>query len=371
MRASIVRLPVFSVLMAAVYAPAVFADTVFLQDGSQLRATVQTLSADKLKLQTGFAGVLEIDRKLVKGIDTDEPVKLALVGGRVVDARLVYAAADDQQRYRADQESASVSRPDAPLGGIAEIAPQQIVADRDAAEAARHKLPEASIAPPADGEYWSGALSLGINGNSGNTDNRSVRLSGSALRDTGPTRLSFSGAVDREREDGDQTSDEYRASSRYENDFTDRAFWFAQQKLKKDRFQNLKIRSRTTVGPGYFLARQDDLIFKVRSGIGYQYEDYTDDQGSNGTTVFEAGWDYAQLFGDWLKLTHEFSIYPEITNAPSDNFTLESVLGAQIPLASSRDWSIRLSLENDYNNQPQPGVEKTDTSYNVGITRQF
>lgn len=371
MRVSIVRLSVFAVLMVVAYAPVVFADTVFLQDGSQLRGTVQTLSADKLKVQTGFAGVLNIQRKLVKGIDTDKPVKLALEDGHVVDARLAYAPGDNQQRYQAAQERGTLSRPGAALGGIAEIAPQQIAADQHAAEAAKHKLPEASIAPPSDGQYWSGALSLGINGNSGNTDNRSVQFSGSALRDTGPTRLSFAGAIDREREDGDQTSDEYTASSRYENDFTDRAFWFAQEKLKKDRFQNLKIRSRTTVGPGYFLVRQDDLIFKVRSGIGYQYEDYTDDQGSNGTTVFEAGWDYAQLFGDWLKLTHEFSIYPEATNAPTDNFTLESILGAQIPLANSRDWSIQLSLENDYDNRPQPGVEKTDTSYNVGIKRSF
>lgn len=109
----------------------------------------------------------------------------------------------------------------------------------------------------------------------------------------------------------------------------------------------------------------------MRTGIGYQYEDYTDDEGSNGTTVLEAGWDYAQLFGNWLKLTHEFSIYPEATNAPTDNFTLESILGAQIPLASSRAWSVRLSLENDYNHRPQPGVKKTDTSYNVGVTREF
>lgn len=256
MRISRNRLSVWVAILVLACVPRAFADTVFLRDGSQLRGTVQTLSADKLKLQTDFAGVLDLDRKLIKGIDTDKALSVVLDDGREVEARLAYVSAEHNQRYVGCQGSGLLSTPSAPLGRVARISPQQLIADRKAAESAKHKLPEASIAPPSDGRFWSGDLSLAINGNSGNTHNRSVQFSASALRDTGPTRLSFAGAIDREQEDGDQTADEYTASSRYENDFTDRAFWFAQEKLKKDRFQNLKIRSRTTVGPGIFwLAR--------------------------------------------------------------------------------------------------------------------
>ncbi|MES1954318.1 DUF481 domain-containing protein [Salinisphaera hydrothermalis] len=353
--------------------PVASADTVYLSDGSQLKGSVEMLSADTLKLQTDFAGELSIKRGLVAGIATDETKRVALAGGRVVRAKLAYAPNSHRQSYTVNGQVHSVgaASPGA-LGPVQQISPRVVAANaQKPREAEQHVLPEASLAAPKDGKYWSGELQLGINGNSGNTDNRSVLASASALRDTGATRLSLKASIDREQENGEQTAAQYKARGRYENDFTSRAFWYAQEKLEKDRFQNLALRSRTTVGPGYFLVRRDHLIFKVRGGVGYQYEDYTDDEGSQGEATAELGWDYAQIIDNWLKLTHELTIYPEISRDPINNYTLDSVLAAQVPLASSAVWGVKLSLENEYNSEPQPGVKHTDTTYSIGVTRSF
>lgn len=351
----------------------VLADTVYLADGSQLHGTVEMASADKLTLKTGFAGELSLPRDQVVGVDTDAPQSVSLTDGRTINARLAYTPDEPGQRYIvggvAHRVAATAGKA---LGPISQIAPQRVAAKaEEAKKAEQHVLPEASLAPPNDDDYWSGEAELGINGNSGNTDNRSVLASASILRDTGPTRLSFSASIDREQEDGEQTADEYQGNGRYENDFSPRAFWYVQEELEKDRFQNLDLRSRTTVGPGYFLVRRDQLIFKVRGGVGYQYEDYTGDASSQGEATAELGWDYAEIFDNWVKLSHELTVYPELTSSPTDNYTLDSVLAAQVPLASSAVWGVKLSLENEYDSNPQPGVESTDTTYSVGITRSF
>lgn len=354
-------------------AQAAFADTVILDDGSRLNGTVKSMSADTLELDTSFAGTMSLAREQIRGIDTDTAVPVALDSGEQVQGVLVYDADDNAQRLLVDGQPREAGDGGTRLGAIALIAPAVVAQQDTQGESEDYELPESDRQPPDNENYWSGRAELAVNGNSGNTDNLSVLTKLSALRDTGDTRLSLSASVDKEEEDDEETADEWLGKARYEDDFTERAFWFFQQELEKDEFESIDLRSRTLVGPGYFLARRDRLTFKVRSGVGYQYEDYTEDsdQDHNGEMIFSAGWDYAQLVGEWLKLTHEFTIYPEITNDPSDNFTLESSLGAEVPIADSRVWSIRGELEHEYNNNPEPGVEKLDTSYRVGVVRQF
>lgn len=350
---------------------AALADTVYLDDGSQLNGTVQWMSADTLSLETGFAGTLSLAREQIVGVDTQAAVPVELDSGERAQARLAYDTGAGTQGVLIGGRDRTARADEPRLGSIALIAPGAVATQQsDNTDDSEYELPESDLAPPEDEDYWSGRFEVAINGNSGNTDNRTILTSLSALRDTGPTRLDLSASVDKEEEDGEETADEYLGKARYENDFTNRAFWFLQQELEKDEFENIDLRSRTLVGPGYFLLRQDRLTFKVRSGIGYQYESYTD-SGGQGEMIASAGWDYAQLVGEWLELTHEFTIYPEITNSPSDNYLLESALGAEVPIADSRVWSIRGELDHEYNSNPEPGVEDLDTSYRIGVVRDF
>ncbi|GAB3674742.1 DUF481 domain-containing protein [Salinisphaera aquimarina] len=358
------------VCAAGVTATTALADTVYLDDGSQVNGKVTSMSSDTLVLGTAFAGDLKIDRSAVAGLTTDDAVQITLASGQSGAGRLEYDASQSRQMYVVDGERRTADAADAPLAGIDLIAPDVVAANRKEADDAR-ALPESDILPPENGDYWSGRVELGISGNAGNTETTSVQGNASVLRDTGDSRLSLSASADHQSEDGDDTADEYVGKGRYESDFTRRAFWFMQQELEKDRFENIDLRSRTLVGPGYFLARRDRLTFKVRSGVGYQYEIYSDDAASGGEMIVSLGWDYAQLVGDWLKLTHEFTAYPEVTDEPGQNYTLESALGAEIPLASSAVWSIRGALEHEYNHNPQPGVDELDTSYTIGVVRDF
>ena len=355
--------------VGALWPSAVLADTVFLKDGSQINGSIVSMSDADLRIKTGFAGELTVPRDQLAGVSSDEALPITLRAGGERQARFAYSEDDDTQSVIVDGVPRDeTSGSDDALAEVATVAPKVVAAQQESDDT--YELPQSDTLPPEDADYWSGHVEVALNGNSGNTDSSSLLTEVAALRDTGDSRLSFSASVDREEEDNEQTAEEYLGEARYEQDVTRRFFWFGQQELEKDEFEDIDLRSRTLFGPGYYLARRDRLTFKVRSGVGYQYEAYTDNDSSS-EMIFSSGWDYAQLVGEWLKLTHEFTIYPEITNSPSENFVLESSLGVEVPIADSQVWRVRGALDHEYNNNPEPGVEDLDTSYKVGLIRDF
>lgn len=349
-----------------VFGTAAFADTAYLVDGSRLNGEVISLSADELRVKTSFSDALVIPRDQVAGLASDDPLPVEYESGETARAQFAYSP---------DEEVQTIMHPDSddagaqarPLSAIAVVAPRLVAAQQedDAPE-----LPLADNLPPENGDYWSGRFEFALNGKSGNSDTSSLLTEVSAERDTGDTRLSMSASVDREEEDDRQTVEEYLGEARLERDINRRVFWFAQQQLEKDEFEDIDLRSRTLVGPGLFVFRRDRLTFKLRAGVGYQHEKYTDG-GKSGELIASGGWDYAQLVGEWLKVTHEFTAYPEIANDPGRNFVLESSLGVEVPIANSDAWRLRGALNHDYNNNPESDVEQLDTSYQIGIVRDF
>ena len=346
------------------FVPVAQADTVFLDDGSRINGKIVSLSSDEVVIDPAFTDTLTIERARLSGLTSDEAVEVMLASGKTTRARLSYDEQSGAQVVQADSDDTNGALA---LDDVSQIAPKVVAAQQDDDE---YALPESDSLPPEDADYWSGNVELGLNGRSGNTDTSAWRTKLSALRDTGDTRLSMSATADREEEDDETTAEEYLGNARFEDDLTQRLFWFLQQELERDEFEDIDLRSRSLIGPGYFLARRDRLTFKVRSGIGHQYERYTSG-GSSHEAIFSAGWDYAQLVGEWLKLTHDFTIYPEVTNSPSENFILESALGVEVPIANSDAWHLRAGLEHQYNNNPEPGVEDLDTTYNLGVVRGF
>ena len=86
-------------------APAAFADTVILDDGSRLNGTVKSMSADTLELDTSFAGTMSLAREQIRGIDTDAAVPVALDSGERVQGVLVYDAEQDAQGHKKNDKN--------------------------------------------------------------------------------------------------------------------------------------------------------------------------------------------------------------------------------------------------------------------------
>ena len=337
-----------------------WSDAVYLDDGSILKGEVKLLRDDKLSLHTSYAGDLEIPRKKIVGLETDQLMTVRLQEGEefnacfdVTDDGVLLLVRDSQSEQQLQFSQLADVRPvDAPS--------PEIVANA------------ASIADEKElDDIWSGRIQAGIDGSSGNSDNRTIDVRLMAKRETENNRLSLEGLLHKASQDGEQTEDESRALIRNEQDFSERAFVFAEAEAERDQFEDVDVRYRLTVGPGYFLLQQPEHELKTRLGLGFEQERFEGGK-TNNNFVLTLGYDYRLDLWEWFRLTHEFTAIPDIGDEPTKNYRLESLLGGELPLGSKESlWRLRGELRHDYNNNPEPGIEDLDTNYILSILRDF
>lgn len=183
-------------------------------------------------------------------------------------------------------------------------------------------------------------------------------------------RLYLSLLLHKASQDGVQTQDEILGTVRLERDFSERFFVFVQTQAENDEIENIDIRSTTTIGPGYQFIHEPDHELKGRLGLGYEYVDpVVGDQVSE--VILSLGYDYMVLVRDMFEVTHELTLLPQITDDPGENYRVDSTLGVQAPLGEKSHWSLLAQYRHEYNNNPEPGIERLDTSYQLSLVRDF
>lgn len=333
------------------------AGIVYLQGASIIHGEVQALADGKLTVTTDFAGEIKLAMDQVVGLTTDRPLVVVMENGEEIRARLVY---DPQTGQRLSAGAA----------GATPLAIERLVAIRtlDAPSPAEVEL---AARRAAQENIWSGQLQLGLSGNSGNSDSRTINLGGKAQRETENERLFLSLLINKAKQEEEETSDETIASARLEHDISERFFLFAQTEAEHDEFENIDFRSTTSVGPGYFFIQEPGQELKGRLGLGYEYIDpVTGDATSE--AVMTLGYDYLVDVRDWFRFTHVLTLIPQITDSPAENYRIDSTLGLEAPLGgATSNWSLLAQYRHEYNHSPEPGTEDLDTSYLLSLIRDF
>lgn len=338
----------------ALSATAAWADTLYLRDGSIINGELLKLHKKRYQFETRFAGKLEIPEDQVVGVATDEAHTVVLEDGDEIGVRLSYGAEQGQRLIsgRFGERSLDVEA----IAGVRDLG-----APDPALVAARDKLSK---------DPWSGRLAFGLSGSSGNSDSRSINARAEALRETNGDRLSLSIRMNRQRDDGEKTEDETVGRARLERDFTERFFAFGATEVEKDRFEDIDLRFRATLGPGYFYIREEEHRLKGRLGLGYEHESY-ESGGSESSAVMTVGYDYLKVLAEWFRFTHELQVISQIDDQPTESFRVESLLGGEFPLSGDALWRLRAEYGHQYDNNPEPGVDELDSTYLLNIVRDF
>ena len=163
-----------------------------------------------------------------------------------------------------------------------------------------------------------------------------------------------------QKEDGEQTVNEKLAGLSLERDISEMWFVRGAADFEIDDFEELDLRAIATASMGRFFIREEDLKFKGFAGVGYRYEGYSD-----GTTEKDPtgvlGYAVNYRMNSHLKLFHDFTYYPSFSS-PGQNYLAVTNLGGEMPLAQD-NWKLRASVRSQYNSQPAPDAETTDTTY--------
>ncbi len=334
-------LALFFSIAALCWASGAAPDEVRTTGGSVLVGRVVSIAGGTLTIETEFGGVVPIPMANVAAVTTDEP-RTVRVGAthetqgtlRVEDGRQLLVKSD---RYQ-------------PLS----LAHLTVLQD----------LGVPIVEPPR--ANWTGRAELGLTGKSGNTDRIDARALVSATRTGERDRLMLTLRGAYAEVEGARSQNEVMGTQIYERDVSPRLFVFEKLELEYDEFENLDLRATLTGGLGYFLLRSERQELKVRGGLAYQHEEFSNGVStSEDSFLAEFGYDYRLDVSKWFRYTSRFGYYFE--PADVDEWRIDAENAAEIPLSQKSGWKLKFGVRNEYDNTPQPGIEELDTTYYTSL----
>ncbi len=140
-------------------------------------------------------------------------------------------------------------------------------------EMARRQI--VAIAPDSKriGDLWSGKVSVGATGRSGNSDKADANVSINLTRRSALSRLVLNYLANYSESNGVKTDDDQRVSGHFDWFLTTRFYWkILDAEYYRDTFANIEGQYSVSTGPGYELIWTSKTEWLVYAGLGYQQQ---------------------------------------------------------------------------------------------------
>ncbi len=328
--------------LLALLAATAFADRVELNDGSVVNGKIVSAEGGKLKIETSFAGTIEIAQSSVSSFATDEAVNVSLGSGSTVLGKVVPASGGIKV------EGANA--------GLTATSGEVTALWRAGAESPSARLAREAVEKAA--RKWAYEASVALNGRTGASEKFAAALGFKATLASAQDKLIFSLATERAEDNGVKTADRQFGGVDYSSFFSPDNGWYARSSLEVDKIKSLDLRSSSGFGLSRRLIKKEHQSLEFRAGLGYLNETYSDN-----TKFSSLGLDIAFLhsytFGN-AKLTNTVTYTPAFKEFTNYRLFHESAL--ELPLTAAL-WKLKLGVANEYQSIPPAGVERLDTTY--------
>lgn len=235
---------------------------------------------------------------------------------------------------------------------------EQAEAARLAAEEKREEIREAGLL-----ELWSGEGQLGAFRSTGNSEDIGLSAALKIKREGIDWSHSLQARADYQRSNGVTSREQYLVvyEPRFQIDETLFAYGLAQ--YERDKFQGFDHRYAISGGVGYKLIDSGSATLSIKAGPAFRVTERTD-----GTSVSRiaalVGADFDWQIADRITLTQDANAVAEtggqaVAIIDSNNTTLNLLTGIDFKVSDS--LRSRLSYQIEYDSNPAPGSEGTDT----------
>ncbi|MEP6887570.1 MAG: DUF481 domain-containing protein [Nitrospirales bacterium] len=325
-------------------------DLITLKDGSLIYGELIELSNGELKVKTAFGvgDIVTVKWANVAKLTVNHPVPFHLKEGTVIvgtaeegpDGTLVLKAAPMSGTLTVSMESVSTINP--------------------------------LIQPPV---VYSGGLTAGLSQNGGNSHLRNASILGDLTGRSESLRLTLYGRYIYGDDFGRLITRNARGTIKLDFFLTKRFYWFAASYFEQDTFQDLKLRTALSSGPGYqFIDKNDfaspyfrDMTLYAESGLAHFNEDFTvasDRTSLRARVSVKLNW---PILDEKITFYHYDEIFPSIQN--TKDFYLTSDQGIRIKIIDGFVSGLQLTYR--YNNMPPPGIRSADTLFLMTLGYTF
>ena len=325
-------------------------DVVTLKDGGVLYGEVVEMSDGVLHIKTAAAAdnIIKIKWASVSKLTINHPIPFHLKEGTVLMGTAT------------EGPNGTITVKAEPMKGAIEVPIESITALNPIVQ---------------DPVIYKGTLTGGYTQATGNSHLRNASLLGDFVARSEQLRLTLNGRYVYGDKDNELSARNARALVKMDFFITKRFFWFASSYFEKDTFQDLKLRTALSSGPGYnFIEKGDyaspwlkDLSLYAEAGLSYFNEDFTT---AADQTSFRARWAVRlnwPILDERMTFYHYQEIYPSLQNTNSYYMTMDN--GVRFKLFKGFVSGIQVTTR--YNSTPAQGTGDTDNLYLMTLGYSF
>jgi putative salt-induced outer membrane protein YdiY len=217
---------------------------------------------------------------------------------------------------------------------------------------------------------FSGNINIGMEFESGNTDEDTVAFVAS-FRARNPTErytVRFNKLY--EKTNGEKTEDEFLLFTKYDHFFDGKWFAYAGGVFEQDRIDFLKLRTTLSAGLGYQFFETDDHFLSVDGGPAWVDEKFLEGEEDEDDTNFWAlklGIDYEYQLFEWSRFFHFSDALVGVEDL--DDSLITSQTGFRMPITDKFNATVQANI--DWEKSPPPGVATTDKEYLITLGYEF
>ena len=342
MTATPARAALASLSIAAIgvlWARTAFADEIITTTGDRLTGTILKADADRILLNTAYAGIVEIDRSQVRSMQPG-----------TAQARPVCSEWPD-------------IAPMTVADGVKPNAHDAAAAPSGASSSVPAGAEPSRSSPFTPGSEMSGRVNFALSHDNGNTDKDEIDFDYQLEYRRGWHRFRSLGALEYDTDGDEKITDKWASFNQYSRVFPSHWYGAAWLAVEHDRFADLRL--RTVGGPavGYLLAESEAFNLAVEAGPAALQEDFygQPDQDFMGAALFLR---YDQLvWQDRLQPYHRQFGYAALDG--NEKQLWQSWTGLRVPLAGGFTGAIE--FEYDYDSDPAAEAEPTDTTLRLKL----
>ncbi len=165
----------------------------------------------------------------------------------------------------------------------------------------------------------------------------------------------------------DTTAETMHAFGQYNRLFTERLYAFGRIEGLHDGVADIDYRLSFNVGAGYYFIKTKQTQLSGEFGPGFIVERLGGEDKSYAT--LRAAEKFNQALSDRSRLWETAEIIPQVDDF--NNYIVNFEIGVEADLNSSQKLSLRVYLDDTYNNIPAPGRKKNDLKLVAAIAYKF
>ena len=356
-----------ALVAVACMATGAMADKITTKAGDVITGKVTGIKAGVVSIETAFAGTLAIDRVLIDTIDYDNTEK-------------IFVRTDATSREKTE---VTVSRDEAGNVILIPVADKHNLLALEDVSSLWGADAEDPDFPPV--KLWSYSASFGMTGHEGSSSDLSISAYIDAVRTTESNTLKLYASMNKARSDGASTSEQYIAGLDFEERPKEHWSWYVRDEVQHNRFNDYRLRNVAAGGAGYYFWNETidgrASLLRFRFGVAHTYTDhYTKKPGGDSVTDSDIALDFGLLyhydFACGISWNTEITYTPLIDDLEKGIIVHEtkwSYLMKELGLVSDKltDVSLEAGIRNEYQTQPEPGTNHTDTTWYLRLSKSW